>query len=159
MKQTKVDESKLKRNPFSESLKIPVTRVVEPNKFVDKDGVLQPIEYYIEREESVKIYYADGSKKLIQGLSPAGKVLYLFILYHLENGKDWFVLNRPLFLSQTNTGSVNTLKKALIELQEETIISPTTQKDVYWINPKLFFCGNRAMKYKDNVEIKSTYKK
>ena len=159
MKPITVDESKLKRNPFSESLKIAVTRMVEPSKFMDKDGVMQPVEYYIEREESVKIYYADGSKSLIQGLTPAGKVLYLFILYHLETGKDWFVLNRALFMSQTKTGSVNTLKKALIELQEQSVIVPTTQRDVYWINPKLFFCGNRVTKYKDNLVVKSTFKK
>ena len=159
MKKKEVDGSKLKISPFLGSLKIAVTRIVEPSKFMDKDGIMQPVEYYIEREDYVKIYYADGSKRLIMSLSPSAKVLYLFILYHLEMGKDWFVLDRQLFMQQTKTGSINTLKKSIIELWDKNIIIPTSQTDVYWIDPKLFFCGNRVTKYPNNIDIKSTFKK
>lgn len=153
-----VDESRMKVNPFTASLKIPVSKIVDGKQWrSDLDGVMHPVEYLWEREQSTKIYYSKDCRKLVYNLSPAGKSLYLFVLYNLETNQDHIVLNKDNYMKKNDIKSINTYKKAVSELWDNGFITPSSAypKDVFWINPNLFFNGNRISKYPDNLEIKN----
>lgn len=152
-----IDESKLTKNIFIGKLSVPVTEITDLHKYVlGSDGVKTQKVYHIERQQYVKVYYADGAKEIVYKLSPAGKCLFLFIIHHLETGKDWFVFDRGLYMQKNGIKSINTVKGALTELWDAELICPTAAypNTVYWINPKYFFCGNRPKRYPDNLDIK-----
>jgi hypothetical protein len=48
---------------------------------------------------------------------------------------------------------LNTVKTALGELQSCKIILPTEIKDVYFIDPSLFFSGSRLRCFEENVVV------
>ena len=62
------------------------------------------------------------------------------------------------FMEENHIKSVNTYKTGLEELIRYNLLCPTSEakKGYYWINPRLFFCGNRPNKYPNNIEIYST---
>ena len=147
----------MRHNPLAVSLKIDATKVTDKNKFrIDDEGIKHPVEYLIERERNVKIYYFPGAKDIIGNLSAQAQRLYLFILYHMEPGQDYIYLNKVLYMAQNKIKSVNTFKDAIKELSRYCFVSLSVDyKDVYWINPMLFFCGSRIVKYPDKVIIKA----
>lgn len=154
-----IDENRLKNNIFKGSLKFPVTEITDLKKYLlDSDGVAVSKVYYIERQQYVKVFYTDGAKEILYKLSPAGKCLFLFIIHHLESGKDWFILDRSLYMQKNKIKSINTVKKAITELWDANLISPTAvyPNVVYWINPQYFYCGNRPMNYPDGRVIKDS---
>ena len=61
-------------------------------------------------------------------------------------------------MKTTNTKTLNTVRAGINELWKKNFIAPTAgrPKDVFWINPTLFFSGSRIEKYKDKLEIKAT---
>ena len=152
-----IDESKLKENVFCDKLQIPVTEVHDINTYIrDSEGLPTKKVYYLERQQYAKLFYCDGAKDKIYKLSPAAKSLFLYVLHHLEHGKDWVIIDRKLYMQKNGISSINTVKKAISELWSVNLINPTAAYPnlVYWINPKYFFCGNRTKKYPDNLIIK-----
>jgi len=160
MKKTiKIDEKKLKVNPYLNKLTIRVTKVINAgeHKF-DNSGKLHPVSYFVERQQSCRLFYDLDSKKKVFDLSSCAKEMYLYILYNLESGQDWIFINRDRYMEMNNVGSVNTVKKALSELWECEFIAPVPAypNQVYWINPAIFFSGSRIAKYPDHLIVKST---
>lgn len=152
-----IDETRLKVNPFLANLKIPATKVKDVGKYrydLDK-GAMVGSEYHMEKVEHTKVYHNSGNYAIIAALSPAGKCMYLYLLYRLERGKDWLQINKQHYMTKHRITSVNTYKKGLNELGEKGIISPSSAypKDVFWINPNFFFNGNRLIAYPDNMDL------
>lgn len=156
-----IDESKLILNPFVNNLQIEATRLTDTGKFVrDTDGVLHPVTTIVEKRQNVKIFYCTACKDMVYNLSPGAKSLYLFVLYNLDSGKDWIQLNSQWYMTKNNVKSVNTFKDAVKELCRYMFLNQTADyRDVYWINPMLFFSGNRIAKYPDKVIIKGEHTK
>jgi hypothetical protein len=73
-------------------------------------------------------------------------------MFEIDAGEDYLWINRERCLTE-NDISLNTYKKAIDELIKNGLITYTTVKDIYWINPNFFFHGDRVRKYKDNVKI------
>lgn len=148
----KIDEADFIQNPLVGSdFKILINKVIDGKHLQLVDGVLVPTEIEYERGRYSKVYLKPEHRKMVSMLSPGGKSLYLWIIYELDAGKDYLWVNRTRYMEENRLTSVNTYKKAMAELVRLTFLCPSMVKDVYWINPRLIFCGSRVNRYPNNL--------
>lgn len=105
-----------------------------------------------ERDESTKLYKNKENRIVIASLKPNAKSLFIWIAFEVECGKDYFWINKDRYMNENNITSINTYKEAIKELVINNIICPSAVKDVYWINPRMLFCGSRINKYSEYVK-------
>ena len=74
-------------------------------------------------------------------------------MYRIKRNQDYIKIDKTAYLKENNINSINTYKAAIKELQINLIICPTIIKDHYFINPCIFFAGNRIKNYPENVVI------
>ena len=146
-------DSLLQNNPLLHDFKIVVNKLTDKKTFQNSEGILIHKEYYFEREIHTKIYHSPTHRKLLSQLSNNAIRLFYWISLELDRNKDYIKINKQRFLKENNIKSVNTLKTALSELQANLIICASPVKDIYFINPRLFYCGNRTKMYPNNVQI------
>ena len=160
MEKETIDESVLGTNPFSHLLKIDVTKRLDSKAVVkDKEtGDEVPAESLIEKQKSTKLYLSAESRDSAMNLSAGTQRMLLYIMYSLDTNKDWITIVPKDYQKKAKKGTLNVYKKAIDELVRYSYLTPTLYRYVYWINPALFFSGNRITKYKDNVIIKNTWK-
>ncbi len=153
----KFTEEELGMNPFIQSLTVRVCDFKTGRIIEDEEGIK---DYeYAEREYDphTKIYTTSIDREIINKLSPKAKDLYLFLIYSLNTGKDYFWFNRQRYMEELQIKSNTTVCNALNELSRYCIIyNVISVKDVYWINPAFLFAGNRIKKYKNNVKVISS---
>jgi hypothetical protein len=87
-------------------------------------------------------------------LTGRAKELYLWVMYELDKNEDFVWINVQRYMEECNVSSMTTYRDTVKDLQKSLIISPTTIKDVYWINPLFFFNGNRLEKYETKLKTK-----
>lgn len=149
------DESKLLRNPFSFSLKIDVTKNIENSKLKpDKDGIMLPTIWFSERQPATKLFHSPGVIDIVGNLSDGAMRLFLYVAYTIDRGKDYIQINIERYLKKNNIKSKRTYATALNELIRYGFIVNTEFDGVYWINPIIFFCGDRINKYPECKIIK-----
>lgn len=155
-KMTLMDKQLLLANPLAgKDFEIVVRKMVRDGVFKkDKDNDLIPLEQDLESDSCVKIYTKSDYRILTANLHSPAQRLYLHILYELPYGVDYIEINWKRYMKENNLTSINTYKGALKELCRYLFIYPSLIKGVYWINPSLFFCGNRVAKYPNNIIIK-----
>lgn len=155
-KTIKIDVDKLGSNPLLRGFKFEVVKVIDGQTYApDVDGTLKPTTYYMERQQSCKVFYDIEIKKKIFLLSSAAQRMFLYILYNMETGKDYVFINKDRFMQMNNVGSHNTVKKAIDELGRVGFITPTAAypNDVYWIDPTILFSGSRIRAFPKNKVI------
>lgn len=159
----KIDESQLRANPFSFTLELQVTEVIQSGEFEKvqdeelTEGVILNKSYMAERTQSTKIYYCEDCRHRVFELSDKAQRLFLYILYSLKRGKDWIQINKENYKSKNGIKSDTTVNEAIKELVTNSFIQPTVVfKTAYWINPLYFFSGNRLKKYANNVKVKAS---
>ena len=140
-KSKKIDLAKLKSNPFIEDFEIVV------NKLSDEDEV------QLERASYTKLFRLMKNRDSVDRLSLNGKQLFLWMLYRLDYGNDWCYVDRSKYMEAHGISSVNTYKAGVVSLVDNGVIAYTTIKDVFYINPKIFFVGSRAKKFPDKVRV------
>ncbi len=141
-------------NPLAGSdFKIPVHKRTDSKVFINQDGLNLPNEYEVEAEPITKIYKKHDNRKFVARLTTPAKSLYLHLLYEVEYGKDYLWINVSQYMEENLISSINTYKTAVAELVRYNVICPTLVKGVYWINPRLFFCGSRVKKYPKHVVV------
>lgn len=145
-------DEKMGGNPLTDAdFKIIVRK--KTIKVTDKDGNKGVADIELEYEKFTKLFTGSDKRKVLSQLSAPAKGLFLWLIYELESGKDYLWVNRERFMEETNINSVNTYKSGVAELVKKKLIAASLIKDVFWINPRLFFCGSRINKYPDNVEV------
>lgn len=156
-----VDSTKLGYNPLANEFVIDVTKVIDDKAFIpDKDGVAVPVSSLLEKTKATKVYYSAGAKDAMYNLSAVAKCMYLFLIYNVKPNQDWIQIDPEWYMKKNNVNSINTYKKAVTELCRYLFIARSeVYKNVFWINPKLFFNGNRVRKYKEKVIISNTWEK
>ena len=144
----------LTNNPMVESdFEVNIVKKVMRGVFKVDGGDRLPVVMDVESDNSVKIYTKSEYRLSVACLGNSAQKLYLHILYELEYGEDFIEVNYFRFMKENNIESVNTYKTAIRQLCRYLFVCPTLVKGVYWINPKLFFAGNRVKKYPKNVNI------
>lgn len=143
-KKPDLDESNVGINPFENNLEVRVRSGY--NKRL-KNGVEVKEEWESEYDPFTKVYEIKGYKLKMQSLPIRSKEMLLFLIHSIESGQDWIWINREEYMKHNKIGSVNTYSSALKVLCDKGYISRHTKTDVYWINPQVFFKGNRIRKF------------
>jgi len=146
-----IDESKLKNNPFTLGLIIKANMV--PVKGLDASGKAVSIIRPMESQGHTKIFHSADTRNMIINMAPVAIKLFVWIAYNIERNKDWIWLNSDWFNKKAAFSSVNSYKKAVIELIDNGIIIETSIKTVYYVNMRILFFGSRLEKYQDHVVI------
>ena len=157
----KFDKEKLLINPFSFTLQIPVTKVISNIDYERdlEDGVFHNKSFYVEKTKKTVLYHCDSCKENTLGLSDKALRLYMWVQLTLNPGQDFIEINKDTYMKKSGTKSINTYKDALKELIRYSYIAATEFPTVFWINPNIFFSGNRLNKYPNNIVEKNTWEK
>lgn len=143
----------LAKNPLLTGFKIDVTELEDKNTFESQDGILLHKLFYFERERSTKLYINPNNRKLINELSNNSKCLLFWIMFKIPANTDYLKITAKKYMNENNINSINTFKAALVELQANLIICASAVKDVYFINPRLIYSGNRVKQYPKCLQI------
>lgn len=142
----------LGRNPFLNTLQIPVTLKV--HKVINKYGDNDVKEFEFEKTPYTKVFEIAGAKKLVNAFPVRAKELYLYIIQSIESAQDYLWIDRHAYMKLMDIKSVNTYKQAVSHLWLTNFIYPHGSiQDVFWINPQFFFKGSRINKFKNNVIV------
>lgn len=152
MKKPIFEEDDLGSNPFvNTDFKVLVRSITDGSKYQMDDEVLVPSVVDLEKDDYVKLYIKPEYRKLVGMLSNSSRSLLLWCIYEVDSAKDYLWINKRRYMEEHSVKSVNTFKSAVKELVRLNIIAPTVQRNVFWINPRLFFHGSRINKYPKNV--------
>jgi len=146
-------DSSLQNNPFTNNLKIVVNKLEDKTTYQSTDGILLHKEYYFEREPYIKLYNNTIHRKLIANLSGNGIKLLFWLMFRIKRNQDYIKIDKTAHLKENKINSINTYKSAIKEQQINLVICPAIIKDHYFINPCIFFAGNRIKYYPENVVI------
>lgn len=144
-------------NPFLENLKIPVTPRM--NSFigrgsrdkaivniatgeVDDDLLVTGTKKYIDGEQFVKIFVKE--MEVIFDLSKASQKVFSFMITKVGYD-DKILFDMEECLGKTGYKSKTQVFRSLSELCVKGFIAKTKHQFVYWINPKLFYKGDRLV--------------
>lgn len=148
------NESDLGVNPFTTNLLVRVNKRVFKNVYKKVNGEEQPNSADIEYDKFCKIYVDKNRRIIMNSLSPRGKELLVWLMFQIPSGKDFIWINREMYMDELGVSSENTFMNAVKDLVSYGFITKTVfGKDVYWINPNLFFKGDRVKKYADKLEF------
>lgn len=151
MKKKDIIEEDLGMNPFVVPLNIKVRKISK--KEYDENGVPKFGAYDLEMAESTRFYLSPEVRDLLRNMPGSSAVLLLWIMQKLENGKDYIWIKRSNCMDELGISSANTYKAGIKALCDRRFIAAIyMMPDIYFINPQLFFNGNRAKKFKSNVE-------
>ena len=149
------NEDLLGENPFVRSLVVQVSQIEYKSQFKkDKDGDLLPVIGELEYEKICKVIVSPERRLKTNKLSPRAKELLLWLLYEADTNKDYLWINRVRYMNENNISSLTTYRSAVNELITNCFIVRSVVNAVYWINPDLFFNGNRINKFKDNIKFR-----
>jgi hypothetical protein len=141
-------------NHFTVNLTIKCTERPTGKKRHDEHGQLKPETYLCEKTPYTRVLKTTKTRKSIGDLTTKGLWLFNYIFLHIDQGKDYFQINAEHFNKWSSFTSENTLRDAIKELMKKGFISSTgVYKTVFWINPEIFYPGNRITAFPDNLEI------
>ena len=109
-------------------------------------------DWQVEIFPDVSLFLHTGVRGRVTNLSPRSKELFLWLIFELSDGLDYVKIDRGRYMLDCGISSVNTFLGAMRGLVKWGIINPTPKKDIYWINPGVFFRGDRIEKYSDSVK-------
>lgn len=126
------------------------------NSLVDlQTGEIEPAKLQVikkiraDKEQFVKIY-TTHLKAFFELSTTAYKLLH-YVLYTIQNdaiNKDQVYLQlgaaQEFFTNQNSNISKATYNRALTELVKKLFLAETVKTNIYYINPKLFFNGDRV---------------
>lgn len=134
-------------NPFMDDVYIPVRRKKKED-FKDEYEIFESGHY-------LKLFEDTGYRKRMLRLTARGKEMLLYILHYLPRGKDYMGIDRTEYMDRNNIKSPHTFLSAIKELDDVGFISlKPFMKDIFFINPKLFFNGSRVNRFPNNLTIK-----
>lgn len=109
-------------------------------------------EFTLEVNRFTKVFHSAVVRKSIGKLPARAKELLLWIIFELEPGVDYVIVNIARY-EKENEVSHNTYLRAVEDLITSSVLCSTIWKGVFWINPAILFCGNRLKKFSDNVQM------
>lgn len=110
----------------------------------------------VEEQKSTKIYHDVSYRDLLFTLKERPLKLLLYIMYQIEPNEDYIWINNVHFQDHVkcNKKDYREAVESLIDSSVLACCKYSKFSEVYYINPLIFFCGNRLKKYPDNVKIR-----
>ena len=148
-----INKNNLGVNPLTvNDLEIKVVEKVYTGSFKHKDGDIIHNTGLIEYDSCTKVYNKASNRLFASKLTAGSKSLLLWLIFEMDYNEDYIWINKTRYMEENDISSINTYKKAITELTRYCVIYPMLGKrNVYWINPRLMFNGNRITKYPDSV--------
>ena len=157
------DYKAYRENPFLNDLNIPL--VPKSNMYlskdkniinlktgeIDEDVLLTGKRKYVDGEQFVKIFV--NEMKALFELSNSAQKIFYYMLSQIKYN-DLLILDFQECLRNTGYKSKNPVFKALAELMKHEFIAKTPNQFVYWINPKVFYKGDRLIVVKEYRKAK-----
>lgn len=152
----KLDKSK---NPFLQSLRLTVmTKTLVTNNIVQQEGInkvlsktIQQIEW--EKDPYVRVYKNNQFFNIYQQMSGNACKLIFFILFNTSKESDIVSLDPKKVMEYLGIKSRVTLSKTIQECIDYAYITKY-KSHIYWVNPLLFFSGDRIGYFKENAPDK-----
>lgn len=146
------------KNPYMPNLTVPKrNKVVQAVSGTDwslintetgeEKGLLLAIRQKVDKQEFVKIY--KSQIQLLFNLSSSAFKLFGYLMESLEINKDLIIVDIKEACNYTGYKTRSTIYKALAELLDNQFIARTSKPNVFFINPAIFFNGNRLMLLKE----------
>jgi hypothetical protein len=108
-----------------------------------------------EGEEYVKLFTNVENRKLLSGLSPRGVHLLVWLMHKVIRKCDLIHIDRHKYMKEADISRQETYMHAIADLVMAKILYRyPLYSDLYFINPHVFFKGNRLLKYKDLLDPK-----
>lgn len=151
-----IEEDKLGDNPFTavELFQIP-TRRYETSSFDKKGDVFLPAVRVSEYQDYTKLYAEPAFRLRTNKLSLRAKEMFLWIMYTIKAGQETIWINRERYMKEMGISSNTTVLTTIKDLIKLNYLAKTAEgKDMYFINPKYFFQGDRLKKYHKNTFVK-----
>lgn len=151
MKKKDINEDDLGINPFVGPLNIPVRRISK--KEYDENGIPKYGVYDLEMTDSTKFFVSPDIRDLLYRMPGSAAQLLLWIMQKIESGKDYIHIHRASCMKELDMSSPNTYKASIKVLCDKSFIASIYQMtDIYFINPQIFFNGNRAKRFANKTE-------
>jgi hypothetical protein len=158
------------RNPFTFSLIIPAVKVQTSAKFykradlstedgihVPKNGTLSTTdlqnEYLVDASMATSVFRDSGVSELVMGLEGNALKLFTCIVMRLGFNKDRIRLKADDYTALMDVTRKTFYKSVALLIRYNFIARDA--KNTYWINPAIFFNGNRLAKYPDRCEVRA----
>lgn len=153
------DEGSLGSNPFLNNLEIVVNSLLMKGQFRRDGDIMVNNEVEFDRQQSTKLFKSPTNRMIAMGLGFSELRLFVWLSYECNQNKDYMWINVKRFLEESGM-SINTYKSAFDKLCRYCYIYPIVGvKDVIWINPAIFFSGNRVKCFPRNVKVYEPVKK
>lgn len=158
-KKPEINEELMGKNPFMTNIQIKARSFDKSSTLIKhEDGVNLPTgtvrnTMLVEEQSYTKIYHDTDYRDIILGLSEKATKLYLYITYRVNSNEDYVWLNNIHF-QELMKYKKRQYVECVHELVRYGIITPTIYPETYFINPLIFFCGNRLKKYPENVKLR-----
>jgi len=160
-KRPEIDTENMGKNPFMANAVIKA-RAWDKETFIlikTEEGINIPTgkvnnSLLVEEQTFTKVYHDVDFRDRLLLLDEYSLKLATFIIYQLNPNEDFIWINSSLFMSKTKLRDSRIYELAVQSLIRYDIITPTMYKDTYWINPLIFFSGNRLKKYTNNVKVR-----
>lgn len=144
-------EDQLGLNPFVVSLQIPVAVLQFKNQYRKEGDVLINVEKEVESTVFAKLYCSAERRVLANNLSLRSKELLVWVMYEIDSGKDYLWINKARYMEEIRITAIDTYRNALKELIRYGFMHQSLVKDVYWINPDMFFKGDRIKRFPTKI--------
>jgi hypothetical protein len=157
-------------NPFAKNLTIHAIKLSSKKEFIDKgdwedsDGVRTPHSlgsatdhtytnsYLIESEQCTKLYRTKEVMAHTKGLSDRGFKMLVYVMQKLPKNAEIVEIVPADYMTEFGVSSIQTVYNAIKDLMDRGCLA-RYKPNRYWINPSVFFNGNRIKKYVDKVEV------
>jgi hypothetical protein len=108
----------------------------------------------VEKNKPLSVWTNAGSMKAILQLSSSAKDMIFYIMNCLGDSTDIIEIEYEKYKLKTGLDlSLRTFQRAVADLDKKVITDRKARKNTYWINPRVFYRGNRIKDYVDNVEV------
>jgi hypothetical protein len=135
-------------NPFVRNVIIRGKRIIYQNK----DGLKEDSGNVVEDNLFVRLYINEANNSRLKNLSHTSLYLLNYIFIEIISGEDYIQLGYGN-VTKVLKMSKDTYSKAISDLKTNDIIrDKEVKKGLYWINPLVFFKGDRIKKYKNQVK-------
>lgn len=155
-----INEEDMGKNPFIVNQVIKARTFAKDNHYtIQSDEGINLVtgslkeSLILEEQSYTKIYHDVDYRDILLRLKEKGLKLFLYITYQITSNEDYIWINNVHYQNITKYTKQDYLE-GVKELVRYSIITTTIYPEVYFINPMIFFSGNRLKKYPDNIKIR-----
>jgi hypothetical protein len=146
----------MRRNPFIETLEVPVHRVKKRDVPDWKENLSDNEYFEVEAISYTRLYRGHDKAdklKILLALSPGALRLLTWIEYYVPKDSDEIAID-DLLLSNILGLSGRHIQRMRLELVDAAILC-RKKENVYWLNPRYICAGSRLKMYPANKRIVS----